>query len=83
MESSSKMKVVWLITERGERKYWSRIGIGSVNRDGSINLTLDALPAGNGRLQVRDYTPRDADASDAPPAASPRERSEQGAEPPL
>ena len=61
---ASKVKVVWMVTERGEKSYWTRIGIGSVNRDGSLSLTLEALPLG-GKIQVRDYTPRD-DAPEAP-----------------
>lgn len=74
MENATKMKIVWLITERGERSYWTRIGVGSVNRDGSITLSLDALPTGSGKLQIRDYTPRDADASEGPEAAPREER---------
>ncbi len=31
---------------------WNKIGTGFLNRDGSINVVLDAYPA-NGRLQVR------------------------------
>lgn len=31
---------------------WNKIGTGFLNRDGSINVILDAYPA-NGRLQVR------------------------------
>jgi hypothetical protein len=83
MENSAKMKIVWLITERGDRSFWTRIGVGTVNRDGSINLALSAMPIGNGRIQVRDYTPRDADAQDAPPPPSPRGRAEITAEPEL
>jgi hypothetical protein len=33
---------------------WVRIGVGWPNRDGSINLVLDALPLGTNRLQIRD-----------------------------
>ncbi len=33
---------------------WVRIGVGFTNRDGSINLILDALPLGTNRLQVRE-----------------------------
>jgi hypothetical protein len=38
-----------------------------VNRDGSMNVTLDALPT-NGKLHVRDFTPRDE--GDRPSSAS-------------
>ena len=32
---------------------WTRIGVGFPNRDGSINLFLDAFPIGTNKLQVR------------------------------
>ncbi len=49
------MKAVFTVVERGQGKsYWVRIGVGFVNRDGSLNLNLDAMPT-NGKLQVRDW----------------------------
>ncbi len=52
-------KAVYTIIEKqGDKSVWIRIGWASVNRDGSYNLTLDALPV-NGKLQVRDWQPRD------------------------
>lgn len=36
---------------------WTRIGVGFVNRDDSINLLLDLLPV-SGRLQIRNAQPR-------------------------
>ncbi len=57
-ENSSKMKVVYMIVDRGTDKkpIWIRIGTAFVNRDSSINIKLDALPT-NGTLHVRDYVP--------------------------
>ncbi|MCA9603242.1 MAG: hypothetical protein R3A78_12995 [Polyangiales bacterium] len=50
-------KVVYTIVERPNGKeHWLRIGNAFVNRDGSTNLYLDAMPL-NGKLQVRDYVP--------------------------
>jgi hypothetical protein len=43
---------------------WLRVGVGFPNRDGSINLFLDAFPVGSNRLQVRE--------EDRVPAALPR-----------
>lgn len=61
-----KMKIVYTITERQPgRSFWTRVGAGFINRDGSINLRLDAIPV-SGTLQVRDWEPRDDRASDAP-----------------
>ena len=54
------MKEVFTITERGDKKYWNRIGTAFVNSDGSLNVILDALPM-NGKLNIRDPKPRDDD----------------------
>jgi hypothetical protein len=51
-------KVAYVITERNEQKYWNRIGVAFTNKDGSINVKLDALPT-SGTLQLRDYEPRE------------------------
>ncbi len=69
MDTNAKqMKVVWMIVERGDKSFWSRLGVGFVNRDGSVNLQLDAVPCVPGaRIQIRDYSPRDA-ADGEPPA---------------
>jgi hypothetical protein len=48
------LKTVFTVVERGNRSYWVRVGVGFTNKDGSLNLKLDAIPT-NGSLQVRDY----------------------------
>ncbi|HXN31039.1 MAG TPA: hypothetical protein VN894_04225 [Polyangiaceae bacterium] len=54
-QNSKTMKVVWTVVDRGQGKsYWTRVGVGFVNRDGSITLRLDAIPI-NGTLQVREW----------------------------
>ena len=61
---SSTMKVVYTVVERSQGKsFWTRIGVGFVNKDGSINLRLDALPT-NGTLQVRDWEPQERRSGD-------------------
>jgi len=55
---TSKIKHVYVITAKGERKFWTKIGVAFVNRDGSLNCKLDSLPVG-GELQIRDYVPRE------------------------
>jgi|GEM_PF-2429386 len=57
------MKIVYVITERAGRSFWTRVGTGFVNRDSSLNLRLEAIPL-SGNLQVRDYEPRDAERAD-------------------
>jgi len=53
--SRSPAKHVYTVIDRegGGRSFWTRIGAGWINRDGSLTLKLDALPV-NGTLQVRD-----------------------------
>jgi hypothetical protein len=55
---ASKMKIVYVITERNDKKYWNRVGVAFVNSDGSINVRLEALPV-TGEMQIRDYVPRE------------------------
>ena len=47
---------VWAIPESrdGEKTFWVRIGVAFTNRDGSVNVILDALPLGTNRLQIRE-----------------------------
>ena len=68
---NSARKVVYTVVEKpGDRSFWLRIGFGSVNRDGSINITLDAIPT-NGKLQIRDYKPQKELETEPPFGASP------------
>lgn len=51
------LKLVYAIVQRPHaRQQWIRVGTGWANRDGSLNLQLDAIPI-DGRLQVRDLVP--------------------------
>ena len=49
----SKMKIAYVVTQRGTNKYWTRIGVAFVNKDGSMNVHLDVLPL-DGKLHVRE-----------------------------
>ena len=62
MKESILLKDVFAISERplssasssqGAKERWTKIGIGFVNKDNSINVVLDAMPL-NGRFQIRD-----------------------------
>jgi hypothetical protein len=62
MNESIMLKDVYTISERvsGEdeaKDRWTRVGIGFVNRDDSINVVLDAVPV-NGRLHIRNRRPQ-------------------------
>ena len=48
-------KVVYTVVERkGSSKFWLRLGLAFVNRDGSLSVRLDALPV-SGSLVIRDH----------------------------
>ncbi len=53
------MKTVYTIVVRkgSERKMWVRIGAAFENKDGSLNVRLDALPC-NGEIHIRDAEPK-------------------------
>ena len=53
MPPSPSWKVVYAVIERGAKKHWLRVGLAFVNRDGSLNVRLDAMPL-SGQLQIRD-----------------------------
>ena len=50
-------RTVFAITEKGERSFWTKVGVAYVNRDGSLTCRLDALPV-SGTLQIRTDEPR-------------------------
>jgi hypothetical protein len=69
-EKETEMKDVYAIYESKEgreRSRWVRVGVAFDNKDGSVNLLLDAVPL-SGRLQVR---PRPNANPSAAPAADP------------
>ena len=56
-KTQTPRKDVYTIVGRDDAKpYWLKIGVAFNNRDGSINLRLNALPV-NGILHVRDADP--------------------------
>ena len=62
------MKDVYAIYEsKGEgreRSRWVRVGVAFDNRDGSLNVLLDALPL-SGRLQIRNRSTETAENGEA------------------
>jgi hypothetical protein len=66
--AGGKRLAVLAVVERPDRDdetkkhtRWVKVGVGWANRDGSINLYLDAFPVGTNKLQVRE--------DDRPPTA--------------
>jgi hypothetical protein len=55
---ASRMKIVYVISDRGSRQYDNPIGVAFINGDGSINVRLEAIPV-SGEMQIRDYVPRE------------------------
>ena len=52
-DGARMMEVYTIVDKEGfERSFWVKIGAAFPNRDGSINVYLDAFPV-NGRLQLR------------------------------
>jgi hypothetical protein len=66
---------VYTVVEKpgSDRSYWTRVGAAWINRDQSINVTLDALPV-NGKLQIREAVERTKEgvAGDGAPAGNRR-----------
>lgn len=59
--AGDKMKAVFVITKFGEdneKARWTQIGVAFVNRDGSLNVKLDAVPV-SGELHIRDLKPKE------------------------
>ena len=45
---------IWHIRDReGKKAFWTEIGVGFTNRDGSITLKLNLVPIDGGMIQVR------------------------------
>lgn len=59
MQPKKTWRPVFTIVKNARGSYWLRVGIAFQNRDGSINIRLDALPV-NGELQIRDESPKAA-----------------------
>ncbi|HEY1693472.1 MAG TPA: hypothetical protein VIY73_10150 [Polyangiaceae bacterium] len=81
-DQPKNMKAVWTMVERtltgsgATKSFWTRVGVGFVNRDGSITLRLDALPI-NGTLQVREWEPYERRQEGGELPARPRSRPPQ------
>lgn len=55
--------VFTIIEKDGDQKnYWLRIGAAWTNQDGSLNVTLNALPIGT-QIQIREVRAEDDDKS--------------------
>ena len=52
--SKTRLKVLCpVVNPRTQKTYWVKMGRAHINRDGSTNVYLDALPT-NGQLHIRE-----------------------------
>jgi len=59
-EATPPALIAWHVKERGERKFWSRIGAAWQHEDGEgLTLQLDLMPIGTGRIVLRAPKPDD------------------------
>lgn len=53
-ESAPPALIAWHVAERGEKKFWNRIGAAWNHEDGEgLTLQLDLIPVGTGRIVLR------------------------------
>lgn len=52
----SNIKNVYMIQKGAKTNFWTKIGVALVNKDGSLNVKLNAIPV-DGQIQVRDPKP--------------------------
>ena len=52
MPNPNMLEVFTIIETDGSKARWTKVGVAFVNRDGSFNVKLDALPV-NGTLHIR------------------------------
>jgi hypothetical protein len=53
-ETTPPAFIAWHVTERGEKKFWTRIGAAFEHEDGEgSNLYLDLIPVTGGRIVLR------------------------------
>ena len=65
MNPQKKMyKVIHAMEKKGGGTYWMRVGTAFTNRDDSINIYLDAVPAPNGKSARYEFQIRELDAED-------------------
>jgi hypothetical protein len=53
-ESTPPALIAWHVTERGEKKFWNRIGAAWEHEDGEgLTLQLELIPVTGGRIVLR------------------------------
>lgn len=61
MSGGAPTHAIWHIRDReGKKAFWTEIGVGFTNRDGSIALKLNLVPIDGGMIVVKPLEPRDS-----------------------
>ena len=70
-QSNRPLRIVFALAprQRGGTR-WLRVGVAFINRDGSENIYLDAVPL-SGKLQIREEKPKDEGGQLPPPPPGP------------
>lgn len=69
MKTQTTMEILGVVTRgEGKKGYWTRIGTAFRNRDGSLNLRFDYLPADLGATTIQVRERRSDAGADAPEA---------------
>jgi hypothetical protein len=78
-ETNSPAFMLYRVDGNGPEARWTKIGAAWPNRDGKgFNILCDAVPL-QGRIVMREYTPKPKHAAqEAPPAAKPAARKAGG-----
>jgi len=58
--NKDRLDAFTIVEREGSKPFWVKIGAAFENRDGSVNLYLDALPI-NGKVQLRRPDRRNGD----------------------
>jgi len=59
LQQKQMFKVLCPMKKADGGTYWMKLGVGFRNKDNSINIHLDALPLGEGKLQLREFDDED------------------------
>lgn len=55
-KKKTRLNVFTPVEKKDSKTFWLRVGTAFTNKDGSINVYLDAVPL-NGKLQLREPNP--------------------------
>jgi hypothetical protein len=73
-ESRPPAFIAWHVDEKGEKKFWTRIGAAWDHKDGEgFTLQLDLVPVNGGRIILRAPREDEEDQAEAGPAATEQE----------